>query len=54
VTRRTVRGSITDGLFLSVTGGSGSNFGQSVPSSRTVRPDIADGPPDAFQIAYVL
>jgi hypothetical protein len=25
--------------------------GQSAPSSRTVRPDTADGPPGAFQIA---
>jgi hypothetical protein len=33
------------------TGGSGSIFGRSVPSSRTVRPDTAEGPPGAFQIA---
>jgi hypothetical protein len=33
------------------TGGSGSNFWQSAPSSRTVRPDTANSPPGAFQIA---
>jgi hypothetical protein len=35
-------------------GGLGSNFGRFAPSSRTIRLDTADGPPGAFQIAYVL